>query len=156
MRMCIHRHDRTDRGAAAVEFALVMPILILLLAGIVNFGFVLAQQLSLNSAARQAARYAVVDGPTCGDVQAEGQDSAATIGMTASQVPTPVITRGQGATYSSAPCPKPCEDAETNDNIKITMTRAGASNPWVIGFPPFNLLTVPTLTGTGVMRCEFS
>lgn len=156
MRRRTHTHGRTERGAAAVEFALVMPILILILAGIVNFSFVLAQQISLNSGARQAARYAVVDGPTCGDVQAEGKDSAATIGMDASAVPTPVITRGKGSTYSAAPCPKPCVGASTGDNIKVTLTRTGASNPWAIGFPPFNLLPVPTLTGTGVMRCEFS
>lgn len=155
MRMRVTKHDRTDRGAAAVEFALVMPILILVLAGIVNFGFVLAQQLSLNNAARQAARYAVVDGPTCTQVQAEGQDSAATIGMDAAQVPTPVLARGQGVLYSPAPCPKPCALSNVGDNIKVTMTRTGTSNPWVIGFPPFNLLPVPTLTGTGVMRCEF-
>lgn len=139
-----------------MEFALVVPILILVMAGIVNFGFVLAQQISLNSAARQAARFAVVDGPVCGDIQTEAKNNAATIGMDASAAPTPVITRGQGASYSPAPCPKPCAGATVNDSIKITMTRTGASNPWVIGFPPFNLLTVPTLTGTGVMRCEFS
>ena len=156
MRRRSHTHGRTERGASAVEFALVVPILIGIMIGIVNFGFVLAQQISLNNAARQAARYAVVDGPTCGQVQAEGQDSAATVGMTASQVPTPVITRGQGGTYSSAPCPKPCAASTPGDSIKITMTRTGSSNPWVISFPPFNVLPAPTLVGTGVMRCEFS
>jgi Flp pilus assembly protein TadG len=156
MRLRPRMKRRTERGASAVEFALVVPILVLVLAGIVNFGFVLAQQISLNNGARQAARFAVVDGPTCGQVQAEGQDSAATIGMTSTQVPTPVIARGQGATYSAAPCPKPCAASNAGDNIRVTMTRTSASNPWVISFPPFNLLPAPTLVGTGVMRCEFS
>jgi hypothetical protein len=153
MRWRTRTDGRTERGASAVEFALVMPILALVLVGIVNFAFVLAQQLSLNNGARQAARYAVVDGPTCGQVQAEGKDSAATIGMDATQVPTPVIARGQAATYPPAPCPKPCAGSATGDNIKVTMTRTGT---WVVTFPPFNLIPAPTLVGTGVMRCEFS
>lgn len=158
MRWRTAKEKRTDRGAAAVEFALVVPILILVLIGIVNFGFVLAQQISLNNAARQAARYAVVDGPTCGDIQNEGMLAAETLGMKISKgtVPTPVVARGQGASYSAAPCPKPCAGSKSGDSIKVTMTRSGAANSWVITAPPFNLIAVPTVQGVGVMRCEFS
>lgn len=135
-----------------MEFALVMPILILILVGIVNFGFVLAQQLSLNNAARQAARYAVVDGPVCSQIEAEGKSSAATIGMPASAVPTPVITSCPAGSTTV----RPCSGKPANSNITVTMTRAGTSSSWMITFPPFNLIPVPTLKGTGVMRCEFS
>lgn len=144
----MRRATRTERGAAAVEFALVVPILILILIGIVNFGFVLAQQISLNNAARQAARYAVVDGRTCGDIKTEGKSAAETVGMNSSQVPTPVITNCGADTV------KPCAGSAPNTNITVTMTRTGSS--WVITAPPFNFLAVPTLQGTGVMRCEFS
>ena len=138
---------RSDRGAAAVEFALVVPILLLIIVGIMNFGFVLAQQISLNSAARQAARYAAVDGPTCSDVKTEGRASAETIGMGPSEVPTPVVT----------PCPdspaKPCTGTLPGAEVTVTMTRVST---WVITFPPFNVIPSPTLTGRGIMRCEFS
>ena len=49
-----------DRGAAMVEFALVLPILLLLTLGIINFGYLFGQQLSLNQAVREGARAAVV------------------------------------------------------------------------------------------------
>ena len=152
MRMCIRKHDRTDRGASAVEFALVVPVLILILIGIVNFGFVLAQQISLNSAARQAARYAVVDGRTCAQIKSEGRSAGQTLGMTisAGTVPTPVVTNCGADTV------KPCVGTLPNTNITVTMTRTGAANRWIITAPPFNLLTVPVIQGTGVMRCEFS
>ena len=152
MRMCVHRHDRSDRGAAAVEFALVVPILLLVMVGIVNFGFVLAQQISLNNAARQAARYAVVDGRTCGDIKTEGKTAGETVGMSVSEgtVPTPVVTNcGDDGV-------KPCAGTAPNTNITVTMTRTGGANAWVITMPPFNLLAVPVVQGTGVMRCEFS
>lgn len=152
MRTCTRKHHRTDRGAAAVEFALVVPILILVLIGIVNFGFVLAQQISLNSAARQAARYAVVDGRTCAQIKSEGMTAGQTLGMTisAGTVPTPIVTNCGADTV------KPCAGTAANTNITVTMTRTGSANTWVIAAPPFNLISVPVIRGTGVMRCEFS
>lgn len=56
------RRDRTrDEGVAAVEFALVLPLLIVLLFVIVNGGLVYLDQLHLQSAARDAARIASVE-----------------------------------------------------------------------------------------------
>ena len=52
---------RGAEGAQAVEFALVLPILLLLVLGIINFGYVFGQKLSLNQAVREGARMAVVD-----------------------------------------------------------------------------------------------
>ncbi|MCM3484471.1 TadE/TadG family type IV pilus assembly protein [Kocuria rosea] len=47
---------RSERGAAAVEFALVVPILLALLLGIIEFGRAYNAQISLTHAAREAAR----------------------------------------------------------------------------------------------------
>lgn len=54
--------DQRDRGAALVEFAILMPLLVLLLLGIVEFGWGTAQQIDLRHKAREALRVAVVDG----------------------------------------------------------------------------------------------
>jgi len=49
--------DRSeDRGAAAVEFALVLPVLILLVLGMMEFSRVYNAQISLTNAAREGAR----------------------------------------------------------------------------------------------------
>ena len=53
--------ERTERGASAVEFALVVIPLLMIIAGIVNFGFVFAQQLALDNSVRAGARAGVVD-----------------------------------------------------------------------------------------------
>ncbi len=45
-----------ERGAAAVEFALVLPVLLLILIGIIEFSFAFNTQLSLSQAAREGAR----------------------------------------------------------------------------------------------------
>jgi Flp pilus assembly protein TadG len=49
-----------DRGAAAVEFALVLPILMLLIFGIVDFGRMLNAKITITEAAREGARAAAL------------------------------------------------------------------------------------------------
>lgn len=57
----MRRRDH-PRGQTLVEFALVLPILTLLLAGFWDLGRVVLAQDALNHAAREAARYAIVHG----------------------------------------------------------------------------------------------
>ena len=47
---------RSERGAAAVEFALVLPILLTLVLGTIEFGRAFNVQISLTPAARETAR----------------------------------------------------------------------------------------------------
>jgi len=49
--------EAPERGASLVEFALVLPILMMLLFGIVTGGLALNSKNSLNNAAREGARY---------------------------------------------------------------------------------------------------
>jgi hypothetical protein len=48
---------RTDRGAVAVEFALVLPVLVMLLLGTVTTGLVYSDHLSIANAAREGGRF---------------------------------------------------------------------------------------------------
>jgi len=51
---------QSKNGNVLVEFALIMPILILILAGIVQFGFLLNGKIAVNSASYEAARAATL------------------------------------------------------------------------------------------------
>ena len=53
-------HGGHDRGAAAVEFALVVPLLLLLVFGIIDYGRFFFDSVSLRQGAREGARQAVV------------------------------------------------------------------------------------------------
>ena len=57
------RHRRT-RGQALVEFALVIPVFLALLLGMIDLGRAVWAADSLASAAREAARFAIVHGGT--------------------------------------------------------------------------------------------
>lgn len=52
-----------ERGASLVEFALIAPFLLLLLLGIVEFGYLFGQYNEVRHAAREGARYAAVSYP---------------------------------------------------------------------------------------------
>ena len=49
-----------DKGSALLEFALITPILLLLLAGIIQFGFILNAKVVVNSASYEGARVATM------------------------------------------------------------------------------------------------
>jgi Flp pilus assembly protein TadG len=51
--------SRNRRGAAAIEFAMVLPVLIALLFGIIEYGWIFFQQSNILAAAREGARYGV-------------------------------------------------------------------------------------------------
>ena len=73
MRTLLSRGRRGERGASAVEFALIVPVLLLILGGIFNFGFAFSQKLALDNAVRETARSAAVDtGKTQAQLQAAG------------------------------------------------------------------------------------
>ena len=54
------RADREERGAAAVEFALILPILVVLVFGIIAFGYMLSFRQALSQAAAEGGRAAAV------------------------------------------------------------------------------------------------
>lgn len=53
---------RSSRGAAAVEFALVMPLLLMIVMGILDFGWMIMKANLVNNAARDAVRVASLSG----------------------------------------------------------------------------------------------
>jgi Flp pilus assembly protein TadG len=57
-----------ERGTAAVEFALVLPILLLCVLGLIEFARAIWTQATLDYAVQAAARCAAVDTVTCGTV----------------------------------------------------------------------------------------
>jgi len=54
------RTGRDDRGAAALEFALILPILVVLVFGIIAFGYMLSFRQAMSQAAAEGGRAAAV------------------------------------------------------------------------------------------------
>jgi Flp pilus assembly protein TadG len=84
-----------QQGAAAVEFALALPIFMLLLWGLLSFASVFYTQLAVSRAAHDGARAAVLLPPSAGLADAV---RAAVIDSLAA---TPVAAIGQNGSYAS-------------------------------------------------------
>src|SRR6266700_6705882 len=81
---------RDDTGQGLVEFALVIPIFLVMLFGVVDFGRVIWARNSLENAAREGARYAIVHGGSASQSCPVGPSSGlATIPAASSSCPFP-------------------------------------------------------------------
>lgn len=66
---------RDEEGAAAVEFALVLPIFALLVVGLITFGLIFKDYLGITHAAREGVRWASL-GASQGEVDAKAAAAA--------------------------------------------------------------------------------
>jgi Flp pilus assembly protein TadG len=120
--------EDSDRGAAAVEFAILLPLLLMLVLGTIEFGRAYNAQITLTNAARDGVRVmAIANDPT-------GAKTAAK--SAAASVSTTIAT--SDITLSSDAC-------STGTQVTLTIrynlsTITGIAGP----FP---------MTGKGVMLC---
>ena len=159
-------HD--DTGASAVEFALVVPFLLLLVFGIINYGVVFSQQLSLNNAVREGARRAVVADPTaprtCNAIITSVQNQLAGLALDRTKVEVLVTTDGFtssqpcSTTWSSTTFPDkgtnlPCRGSYNGGNTGSLVVQARYTSRYLVAFPPFP--TTTQLTSKAVYRCGY-
>jgi Flp pilus assembly protein TadG len=150
--MLRNKHEgRLDGGAAAVEMALVLPLLLLVLFGIIDFGRGFNAQMQVTQAAREAVR-----------VKALGQDdTAARARVTAATggLGTPVPTTAFGTVAGTVAT---CVAGDTTSNVSATVSYsfkfvtplgpvAGLIGATTLPGPGVG--TVKTLSSDGVMRC---
>ena len=64
----LRRRCRSERGAELIELALVLPLLLMVFAGIVDFALMFQRYITISNAAREGARIAVLPGYTEEDV----------------------------------------------------------------------------------------
>lgn len=75
---------QTADGSATVEFALVLPLFVMLLLGLVEFGLAIWHQEILTNASREGARAGIVasvEGPTYADITAVVQAYLSSAGL---------------------------------------------------------------------------
>ena len=65
---------RSERGAALIEAAVTVPLILLISVGIFEFGRAYQTQQVLTNAAREGARVAVIEGTTDADVRTRVRD----------------------------------------------------------------------------------
>jgi Flp pilus assembly protein TadG len=123
-----------ERGASVVEFAFIVPLLILLVMGIAEFGHAFQVQGTLSAAAREGVRtMALQNDPAA--ARAAVRTAAASL--------DPAITNAQ-ITITPGACPA-LNGGTTSVRLTIRYPM-----PYLTGFFGSSV----NLTGTGVMRCN--
>jgi hypothetical protein len=79
------QRDSGRRGQALVEFALILPIFILVVMGIFDLGRAVYGFNTVNNAAREGARLAIVD-QTVTEIKTEAVNHAVSLGLTVNDV----------------------------------------------------------------------
>jgi len=132
----VHRTRRLERGAAAVEMALLLPVLVLFVGGIVDFGRAFFTQVVLTNAAREGARAAIV--LTTGTPNADIQIRAQAASLDVSGTVTVTIVKNCVAAL-------PTDQAQVQVSAPFTYTFLGI-------IPGIQKST--TLTSKAVMACQ--
>jgi Flp pilus assembly protein TadG len=135
--------ENREKGTSAVEFALILPLLLLMLFAIIEFGFVLYDKAVITNASREGARKGIL--------MRDPRVSEATIKSTVSAYcARNLISFGTTTTPSTTVLGAPCPASE--DDITVTVAY------------PYKFLVLPNLlssvagqinlTAATVMRCE--
>lgn len=111
IRRQVDRVLRSTRAAAAVEFAIFVPIISAFLLGIVNYGLATFDKMELTSAARAGAQWALLDSSSTTAIKQAVVDST-NLSLTTSNVTT--STACECADGSSVTCGATCGDGSAN------------------------------------------
>jgi Flp pilus assembly protein TadG len=99
MAMRLPARWQSARGAELIEFAIVVPLLLLLLAGIFDFGMMFRSYEAVTNAAREGARVGVLPGYETPDIEARVDEYMSVSGLTGDYtvtVDTMAIETGAG------------------------------------------------------------
>jgi len=122
--------SKNERGAAAVEFALVVPLLVALLAGIAEFGHAYYLQATLSGSAREGVRVMALRNDP-GAARTAAKTAATPLSLTDAQV---AVTPGTAGACTPG------------SNATVTVTYSMAFLSGMFG-------STVNLSGKGVMRC---
>ena len=117
------KRSRRERGQALVEFALVVPIFLVLVFGIVDFGWALKSWITVTNASREGARFGAVGwapGTYPTNCNESASDDITVVGRTCSALAGSVAdVRSVSATYEEH---NGVSGVQTGDSIVVSMT----------------------------------
>ena len=140
------RRGYDQSGASAVEFALILPLLVLFLFGIIQFGLAFSRAQGMEAAAREGARVASL-GPRTDAAEVIGvAEGASPLFIDRSHIE--VLINDEAAVGASDWC-------EDGQNVRVTVQiTEGERGRYAIAIPFVNLGDPPAFRSTGVFRCE--
>jgi Flp pilus assembly protein TadG len=142
--------ENREKGASAVEFALILPVLMVILFGIIEFGFILYDKAIVTNASREGARRGIVYSLNAAGAPVAVPTSDIT-DTTSSYCASYLVSLGTGTAAPSTTITGSC--AAPGNSLTVTVSY------------PYSFLVLPnfvsgltggiTLNGVTLMRCEY-
>jgi Flp pilus assembly protein TadG len=107
---------KTEKGAAVVEFAVILPLLLLLVFGIIEFGLLIYNKAMITNASREGARIGIVyrtDRSTA---------DAAIVNTVDNYLADYLVTFGGTGVHTTVTNPSPTTGLATGDNLTVTVS----------------------------------
>jgi Flp pilus assembly protein TadG len=161
---------QSERGASAVEFAIVLSVLMLFVFGTIQFGIAYNRDQGLKAAAREGARIASVGG-TEDRIRAR-VEQAQSLFQPADIKLKIDYSRNNGVSWTAPnggmvcddttntphPCtqtlaPTPCGEAGVSHLVRVTAIVPGSTGKYAIVIPLWGNANI-TFSASGVFRCE--
>lgn len=140
--MKLSRKAHGEDGAALVEMALVTPLLLLLLFGIIEFGWLFGQFNEIRHSVRETARYAAVSNPDRDGSGSVDEDDVIVTACNALNLPTGSTVDIEVVATGSR---------EVGDGGTVTIT---ATVPSLTSVPLVSFLLPESLTNSAEFRLE--
>jgi Flp pilus assembly protein TadG len=134
----IWKRLRSERGVAALEFAIVSQLLLLLLYGMLMYGFVFALDHNMTQAAAEGARVAI--------------SQTTNITGYAQQAAMDRLTFGQAKTSLITATVAACPSDATVQCLTVTITYDNRAHPVLPGFLGMQYLTPASITATSTVE----
>lgn len=150
-----HRRHSTERAQGIVEFALILPLLLLVLYGIIEVGRLMVVYSSVETASREAARYASASGDAasgvpyfmdCGGIRAAAQRMGILVGMQDGDI---LISYDQGHNPVPGATPVPIDSAcpptggesaiDLGDRVVVQVSADYEPILPLVNIPPFTI-----------------
>ena len=146
--MKIARTLKREDGAAAVEFALIVGVLAMLIFGMLQYGLAFFQLQNLRAATREGARAGAVGASVA---QVKQVTSAASLG--ALSTADPAI----GSALVAGSCP-PKDQQTTSSQVRVSVNinnaSAGLQDIFVVDIPMLPPISLKNANISGAFRCE--
>jgi len=135
------RPMRRENGAALVEFALLAPLLIILLMGVIEFGWLFAQMNEIRHVAQEGARWGAVSHPEIDGIGTEDWGDLSARACAAANLPSGTTVTVTGSEGGGA-------KGDTATVTVTAMVQSLSNLPLITSFLP------TTLTNTATFRLE--
>ena len=148
----LRKRVRSERGAELIEFALTLPLLLLLVLGIIEFGFMFQEYEVVTNSAREGARLAALipsAGYTTNEAKARVTDYLTAGGLKVAQAnPAPTVVQSQLPISGTSPAK--CVSAYT---VTVTYQHPVPFVSGIVSYFGGNIAQIP-LKAVAVMRAE--